>query len=247
MCMLTYFPPTVMPDTEALTNGAFFNNDGHGFAIVAGRRIIVRHSMNSDDLIATFVGMRRKHRNGPALFHSRMSTHGTIGTHNCHPFKVGGDRRTVVAHNGILPTESQPGYGDSRSDTRIAAEEILPNPPFNDLDSPYALASLAQWLGPRNKIVILTVDPRYRQRSYLVNEENGTWDNWIWYSSEDYRSLSDYKWYSTMNNRMCEFCLTMDSVDDNRNVCAECGVCVECGEYEDYCACYAPWNLTLPL
>ncbi|MGW5105951.1 hypothetical protein [Nocardia sp. NPDC004123] len=42
------------------------------------------------------------------MFHSRFATHGFITNQNCHPFAIGGDERTVMAHNGVLPDIVQP-------------------------------------------------------------------------------------------------------------------------------------------
>ncbi|MGH3588983.1 MAG: hypothetical protein ACRDQ0_21965, partial [Pseudonocardia sp.] len=116
--MLTYLPENVQPDPEALSNGASINNDGHGFAIVAGNRLIIRHGMDPEVVIDHFMRLRAKHRHGPALFHSRWSTAGMVGKSNCHPFRIRGDRRTVLAHNGVFPGIAQPQRGDKRSDTR---------------------------------------------------------------------------------------------------------------------------------
>ncbi|MFE7803032.1 hypothetical protein [Nocardia sp. NPDC057440] len=63
---------------------------------------------------------------------------------NCHPFVVGGDPRTVLAHNGIL---AHPSSGDPRSDRRIAAEDLLPRRPFGSLDSWAGHERLERWLG----------------------------------------------------------------------------------------------------
>ena len=71
MCLLTYYPADVQPDPDLLHTGTEWNDDGHGFAIVAGNRLIIRKSMDALDLINTFVKLRRKHRTGPAIFHSR--------------------------------------------------------------------------------------------------------------------------------------------------------------------------------
>src|SRR5262249_40587040 len=104
---------------------------------------------------------------------------------NCHPFIVGGDSRTVLAHNGILPTTVQPGRGDKRSDTRIAAEDFIPA--FGSLRHRRTRLALARWMSPDNKMVILTVDRRFRERAYILNEDAGIWDGGIWYSNTGYR------------------------------------------------------------
>ena len=108
MCLLTFLPPDVQPDLSALINGAAVNDDGHGFAVVTHGRLLVQHGMHAEAMIAAFAAARRAHPQGPALFHSRLGTHGARTVANCHPFPVGGDDRTVIAHNGVLPAAVQP-------------------------------------------------------------------------------------------------------------------------------------------
>src|SRR5207249_655873 len=111
MCLLTFFPAGVLPDTAALFNGAYLNDDGHGFAIVADEQLIVRRGMHAEAMIEAFDAARHQYPHGPALFHSRLGTHGIRSAANCHPFPVGGDDRALLAHNGILPRSVQPAQG----------------------------------------------------------------------------------------------------------------------------------------
>ncbi len=156
MCLLTFVPADVMPDTTALLNGATVNDDGHGFAIVADGQLIVRRGMDAEAMVETFATLRRTHPHGPALFHSRLRTFGKRTVDNCHPFPIGGDERTVVAHNGNLPAVVQPAKGDPRSDTRIAAEEFLPA--LGSLRVRRNRLRLERWMTRHNKMVILTVN-----------------------------------------------------------------------------------------
>lgn len=252
MCMLTYFPPATLPDLDALANGAEFNNDGHGFAIVTPGRLIVRHGMDRDRAIGRFAQARAEHPDGPALFHSRYATHGTRTRANCHPFRVGHDARTVLAHNGILPRRVRPKGGDQRSDTRIAAEDFLPRSPYSAWDDPRAQRDLARWLGAGNKLVVLTVDPRYRQHGYLINEDSGIWDAGIWYSNRDYQGYDDYDdavGTPSISDEdspyeICAVCLTVGVIDGS-GYCVLCGGCADCGEPDGYCACYSPGRYPL--
>lgn len=243
MCMLTYFPEDAQPDAEALRNGALLNSDGHGYAIVAGNRLIIRKSMRADELIEQFVHDRAAHRRGPALFHSRISTAGVIDKANCHPFRFGGDRRTVVAHNGVLPKMAQPHKKDWRSDTRIAAEAILPFK-FGHLGLASNRKALETWVGKYNKLVILTVNPIYAQRSYIINESAGTWDHGIWYSNHDYKGWVSNSWRDWQRADLwpeeCAFCGEFGQIDEISNVCKNCHTCADCYEYVSDCECYLP-------
>lgn len=236
MCLLTYFPAGIEPNTDLLYNGTITNRDGHGFAIVAGKRLIVRHGMNAADTIDRFAKLRHKHPSGPALFHSRFGTGGKFSSANCHPFRVGGDRRTVVAHNGVsLNPVIKP---DHRCDTRIAAEEYLPSA-FGHLSKPTSRIKLAKWIGPHNKLVILTVNPEYNANAYLINASAGEWDEGIWYSNDGYLPMPESKYYSDGFDR-CDGCGSWDSVDLALGECMECGMCAGCGEdWESNCQCAA--------
>lgn len=233
MCILTFIPEGVQPDTDALANGADNNPDGHGFAIVDTKqsRIVVRRGMEPNRLIDEFVKMR-KTLDGPALFHSRIATAGLVEKVNCHPFRVGNDPTTVVAHNGILPREAQPAKSDWRSDTRIFAETLLPGRNF---DGRRSMKKLAHWLAG-DKLVILTVNPRWEANAYLVNSSKGEWDvkTGIWYSNQSYRDdYNAYRYYGRGYYKLKK-CVNYE----------ECG----CWTYMDSCLnCRGEWGRGRPL
>lgn len=207
MCMLTFLPPNVLPNVERLRNGTISNRDGHGWAIVVlgddgkGRHIITGHSMSAGAAIDAFKLTREKHPEGPALFHSRYTTGGLVDESNCHPYVVNGDPRTILAHNGVLPWKSlrQPAK-DDRSDTRYFAEMwgdmLYPDSVVGDtgglnfnLNSKRGRKRLRGWLGNPNKFVILTVDPTFRRNFYIINSEQGVWENdGCWYSNTGYKA-----------------------------------------------------------
>lgn len=196
MCIVSYMPPEVPADTEGLFNGGLTNRDGHGWAIADPRKgvIVMGRSLNLVEAIDGFEKAREKHMYGPALFHSRLSTHGSSSLANCHPFMVDGSHKTVLAHNGILPHEAWPDHDDDRSDTRLFAEDMLMRD-FGQLDKFSVQRKLAKWAGSFNKIVILTVDPRFACNAYLINQWCGQWDSTtgIWHSNSGYQSLPKWK------------------------------------------------------
>ena len=253
MCLLSYYPEGVMPDVDALRNGTIFNDDGHGYAIVvpSARRIIVDRGMNAKEMISTFASMRRLFPDGPALFHSRLATDGVINLLNTHPFTVGGDPRTMLAHNGIMPI--RPRKGDYRSDTRIVAEEYIPRA-FGTLRRRRARLALERWIGSWNKVVILTVDPRYRDHAFILNEHEGIWDGGVWYSNDMYRGWTPSKYRYTWDDdglavigtkalepahdARCWDC--QQPVDLALGECPNCGLCFDCGKGPETCFCYVP-------
>lgn len=195
MCILSYLKPGVEVDEDGLLNGGLSNPDGHGWAITdtANDRIVVGKSMDLlealDGFLAARKGLPREH----ALFHSRWATHGTLDTSNVHPFVAGHSALTVVAHNGILPREAHPAKGDSRSDTRKFADELL-STRYRRLNRERVRMALAGWITTANKLVILTVDPRYKHNAFLINSNQGVWDDdtGIWHSNYDFESAP--KW-----------------------------------------------------
>lgn len=252
MCLLTFLPAGVQPDAQALTNGAEVNDDGHGFALVADHNLIVERGMHAPDVIAAFLALRRRFPDGPALFHSRLGTHGTRGLDNCHPFPIGGDSRTVVAHNGILPANAQPGKGDPRSDTRIAADTVLPT--FGSLRHRRTRLRVQRWMSVHNKMVVLTVDRRFRQSAYILNEQAGVWDGQIWYSNHGYLPVR-YPLLDPNPSRItrgtrrwdedllrCDYCAAL--VEDGETQCWCCGWCLDCEHPPQRCTC-RPWLPTL--
>ncbi|MBY8863548.1 class II glutamine amidotransferase [Nocardia sp. CA2R105] len=232
MCLLSFFPGGVAPDLSALAIGASVNRDGHGWAMLTRTRIITGHGMNADEVLAEFARARDEHPHGPAVFHSRWATRGIITVGNCHPFALGRDERTWLAHNGTLPQRVHPGPYDPRSDTRIAAEDFLPAQPFGSVDTRRGFRGLESWLG-RSKLVLLTIDPAYAHRSYMFNEHLGTWESGIWYSNTSYQARQPTLWRGP-----CRYCRTRGPGPGSR-YCGRCGWCFVCLADFAECDCYA--------
>ena len=254
MCILSYLPAGIDVDSDALWNGGINNPDGHGWAIAEPRtgEMLIGKSLELADALESFEVARKAHPDAPALFHSRWATHGSITVPNCHPFYVGNSKRTVVGHNGILPSDAHPRKGDDRSDTRLFADDIL-STRFRRLDKQRAFFALSQWAGSYNKLVILTTDPRYRRNAYLVNESAGNWDSYsgIWHSNHDYLGIP--KWLENYGRAAA---VTIGGkaqlpADDDANClmcnygyvnaagfCSECGTCQDCFESTADCLCY---------
>lgn len=255
MCILTFIPSGIglaEPAIESLWNGGLNNPDGHGFALATPDGIVMGKSLRLDEALSDFIDARETYPDAPALFHSRYATHGPVVRDNCHPFYVGAGNQTVLAHNGVLPKAAHPRNGDQRSDTAIMAAELMPRQ-WHRLDKRSTMKSLTQFCGRGNKLVILTVDPRYKRSHYIVNESRGTWDSdtGLWHSNFDYlySLASTQAQWTTGRATGCDWlddptvCDLCHGRVNDYGVCTVCGTCCDC--YESYrdCLCHIPEHL----
>lgn len=183
MCLLTFMPEYTTACLDDLYAGAQNNPDGFGFAVHAGSHIIHNSGLKFEHILEEFEAVRAKH-SGPALFHSRITTHGGTTNENCHPFQVGKDELTVVAHNGMLPIQAKGG----KSDTRIFAEELFPSwggpATLNSKKMRKKLSKFADG----SKLVFLSANPDVQNDFTIINEKDGHYDaDGVWWSNSSYK------------------------------------------------------------
>lgn len=256
MCLLVVCEPNSTPNEADLHAGACSNPHGFGFAIHAGDKIISERSMSAKKSIARFMELRAQYPNGYAMWHARYATHGVKNEQNCHPFMVGGDERTYLAHNGILDVSIH--KSDKRSDTRVFAEDTLPRiGGVSALDDDNVWIMAETW-AKGSKIAIITCDPAAQHPMYLLNESAGSWDNeGIWWSNQSHkRSLyaipakvepidyDDKMWdYAVeVDLEICPYCESATDLTDNPYYCNMCKSCFDCSIMIDDCLCYTPNN-----
>lgn len=265
LCMLSIITPEADVNYEHLLNGAKQNTDGYGFAMVTHKGpggLIVEKSMNRYDLIQKFREARTAHPGRYAMFHSRWGTAGVRDVTNCHPFQVGADQLTVLAHNGVFSGLAPADPADPRSDTAVFAQEIMPKR-YKKLDRLGVQHQIIKAIGPYNKVGILTANPRYLDDAYLFNQPAGTWVEGVWHSNSDYKggyryrssylvdtweddgwtvyespqSGTTYRWRKAVHNcPICEADLR-ETLDVITGECVDCGFCVDCHTWMQDCSC----------
>ena len=254
MCLLIVCEPGHQPTEAELNRGSCANPHGFGFAMVAGDEIIHRRGMSAKKINAEFLRLRAEHPNGWAIWHSRYATHGVKNESNCHPYPMGDDGLTYLAHNGVL---DQPiPAGDKRSDSRVFAEDTLPAMGgVRALNNDTVRAMVSEWAGS-SKIAILTLDPVAEYQVIILNENLGTWVEGVWYSNGSHKPpvVYDYPLYSVPSKSWttldevfddpiefeCPECLSSQSFEDCMSWCSQCGICFECQDHVSACLCWAP-------
>jgi len=187
MCLLVFMPEGKTASKLSLERASYYNDDGFGWAIRTPNQILVGKHMDFDKAYEEFTAARSSY-NGDALFHLRITTQGKTDLENCHPFYVGKDQLSVVAHNGMLDvTDDKSG----RSDTRIFAESLLPQRGgISFLNGEHNISKLEKWAAG-SKLVFLTANPASKWRYVILNMSDGHWgkdeDDGVWFSNSSYK------------------------------------------------------------
>ena len=270
MCLLVVCKPNSIPKSEELTAGACANPHGYGFAMVIDGKIFRYRTMSARKAVSKFIHMRQQNPHGYAIWHARYATHGVKNEDNCHPFQVGDDTDTVLAHNGVLDTFID--KGDKRSDTRVFAEDTLPSlGGVLALEDTNIYRMIESW-ATGNKIAVLTTNPKAQYQLYLINEHLGTWDeHGVWWSNSSHKRTTYKSTYKTTYTPttittkdtdyyteqayyndlllahddevvidMCPSCQALIDIDLSAEVCQYCDACMSCLSTWQDCMCYTP-------
>ena len=272
MCLLVVCKPNAIPKREQLTEGACSNPHGFGFAMVIDGKIFRYRTMSARKAVSKFIHMRQQYPDNYAIWHARYATHGVRNEDNCHPFMVGGDADTVLAHNGVLDTFID--KDDKRSDTRVFAEDILPKLGGVRALDDANLYRLVQGWATGSKIAVLTTNPQAEYQLYLINEKLGHWDDdGVWWSNSSYKRstyyVSDYKPTTTTKDVSSDFlteqeyyaklaiegesdgliiidecpsCQALIDIDMSSEYCQYCDSCMSCYALWRDCMCYTPYS-----
>lgn len=259
MCLLCVMEPGSTPTREQLLTATDSNPHGYGYAFMTNDKILTGRGMDATEMVDRFLRIRKGMPDTWAMFHARFTTHGETSKGNCHPFRVAGNENIVLAHNGVLPIDVP--KGDRRSDTRIFAEEYLPEIGVEYLDDPEFRALMESWMGG-SKVAVFSIDPALESNVYILNEDLGHWSDGIWWSNYGYRK-SAYMGYPKssyssawdpddaslsyrnywLKDKLCMICVAeLTDEEAEYAYCSNCYMCLECYEDMGDCLCYRPSN-----
>ena len=178
MCLIIYKPATTnaMIPSSYIRNAAEGNDDGFGLMWSDGFNLHIERTMDPDS--RRHVEMIDTVPEGvPLIMHWRFGTHGTKSLNTCHPFPVTPD--IYLAHNGVLSIDTSSDRG--LTDTQHFINAILRPELISDPDQ-YGTPEFAETIGHLiggSKFAMLRSDGKVM----LVNEQEGTWRDDLWYSN----------------------------------------------------------------
>lgn len=150
MCLLSIIPDGAPTPVGALANGLEVNDEGSGWAIIAGGEIAAGRSLNGAFELDLFERIRSKLRNPLAVFHSRLATAGTVSAEGCHPARITGTDSYLFV-NGTLP-QFMWDPADPRNDAQQAAEDWLP-PYLETAEIDRGMKGLSEMIGSCKAVI----------------------------------------------------------------------------------------------
>jgi glutamine amidotransferase len=196
-----YKEPGIKIEDEWMDNSAESNSDGFGLSYIdADQGLKVFKTMDYIEFKTTFRQLESSHEDSSFILHFRKTTDGATNVDNCHPFLSGG---VAVFHNGLILPCKPSAKEETRSDTRIFAEDLLPNLPNGWLDNEAILDLIEEYIG-NSKLAIMDGDGNV----VILNENKGNWHEGVWMSNYSFypntRSVQRNKpvcWNSNVNKK----------------------------------------------
>jgi predicted glutamine amidotransferase len=187
MCIAILCPQGTQITAQQFQNSWDNNYNGAGFMYNDdnNKLHVVKEMEDCDKLYKKYVKLVSKYPNATFVLHFRISNRGVINRENCHPFKVSNELAFV--HNGTITSVDK---DDKRSDTNIFNRQILrklPNADIKFLNNSAVKGVLEEFIG-YSKIIFLDNNGQYA----LLNENDGYWEEGIWYSNDSHDTVSDY-------------------------------------------------------
>jgi len=196
MCLLICGISRDIPTESELHNACENNPDGFGFALVrevaGGLELVSRRSMRAGVIIDEFAREVEESATIAWLFHSRIATSGLVNEYQSHPFKVGRDSRSVLAHNGILPLTGANGDSDTAHLARVVIPSMGGVPALHNEG---VFGMFDSWVEENNsKVAVLTARGDVSFPLLIAGETLGAWRGDVWFSNDSYKY--SYSWNS---------------------------------------------------
>ena len=186
MCIIVYKPKEESLKKEILEICHKHNKEGIGFMYAYKDKIHIHKELEDFDKIWKIY---KKEIIKPKLetelnivWHFRIQTHGDVDLKNCHPFAINNGDNLAFCHNGTI-TSKKAKRDSGKSDTLEFKDEILNFLPKNFLDNPGIVELLKKYVGKWNKLVFLNKSGSV----WIMNQDEGHWDDKIWYSNKSYK------------------------------------------------------------
>ena len=182
MCIIAMIPAGKQINKNTLENMTNNNPDGSGIAWIQDNKIKTYKTMDNNKFINKALEVQSKFcKDSDILIHCRIATSGKTDLDNCHPFKISND--TVFAHNGILNCVEAT---NKVSDTRMFNKALLKQLKPEFLDNVTTRKLIGEII--RSDILaFLTVNPKLKRNSYIINRDLGEKENRVWFSNDSYK------------------------------------------------------------
>ena len=182
MCIIAMIPAGKQINKNTLENMTNNNPDGSGIAWIQDNKIKTYKTMDNDKFINKALEIQSKFcKDSDILIHCRIATSGKTDLDNCHPFKISKD--TVFAHNGILNCVEAT---NKVSDTRMFNKALLKQLKPEFLDNVTTRKLIGEII-KSDKLAFLTVNPKLKRNSYIINRDLGKKENRVWFSNDSYK------------------------------------------------------------
>jgi hypothetical protein len=193
MCVIALSPVGQRLDKSTLDDMWNTNPDGAGISFIDETQTIRTYkTLDKADFVNVALSVFDKYSvSSPILVHCRIATHGSVCIANTHPFNV--DNHTVMAHNGVIECVEVPDTSDI-SDTRMFINTWLRymRPTWlDDKDMVDYVGTIIGW----SKLAFLTTNPNLRRNYYIVNEDDGSWIDGVWFSNKNHCTLPTTNYY----------------------------------------------------
>ena len=179
MCLAIYQPIGKLVPEKHLENGFKNHGDGCGIAWAEGGQLHVKRGvhMKFEDFLVWYNEVKQF----PCLIHFRKSTSGKIDEANCHPF-IFNEGKLAAIHNGVLNIKcNDKDFSDTYHFVTLVLDPIIRkyHIPVNDGSLNYLICTS---IGS-DKLAVMDANGK----TYIFNEEKGSWDEGVWYSNTSYK------------------------------------------------------------